>query len=114
MRLCQNSLPCPEMVSYHRIVKDFSVYYSGAYFETGDTPEQAEKKVHERMAPHGKVFRIDAASLRPDDKTPTGENYVVSFEGEITVQAETKEKAENKAYDILAHLGQVTVVAFER
>ncbi len=37
----------------------------------------------------------------------------MSFGGEITVQAESKEKAESQAYDRLAHLGQVTVVAFE-
>ncbi len=80
----------------------------------GSTPEQVEKRVRDRITPLGKVFRIDAEPLRPDDKTPTGENYVVSFEGEFTVEAETKEKAENKAYDTVAHLGQVTVVAFEK
>ena len=37
----------------------------------------------------------------------------MSFEGEITLQAETKEEAENRAYDMLAALGQITVVALE-
>ena len=42
------------------------------------------------------------------------ENYVVSFEGEIEVGAETKELAENQAYDRLSHLGQITVMAFKK
>ncbi len=42
------------------------------------------------------------------------ENYIVSFEGEITVEAETKVNAENQAYDQLSHLGQITVVAFKK
>ena len=42
------------------------------------------------------------------------ENYVVSFEGEIEVGVETKELAENQAYDRLAHLGQVTVMVFKK
>ncbi len=102
------------MVSYHRIVKDFSIYYSGSCFEIGDTPKQAEKRVRDRITPLGKVFRVDVEPLRPGDKTPTGEDYVVRFEGEFTVQAETKEKAESKSYDIVAYLGQVTVTAFEK
>ncbi len=95
-------------------MKDFNVYYSGSRFEIGSTPEQVEKRVRDRIMPLGRVFRVDAEPLRPDDKTSAGENYVVSFEGEFTVQAETKEKAENRAYDTVSHLGQVTVVAFER
>ncbi len=102
------------MVGYYKIMKDFSIYYSGLRFETGDTPEQVEKRVRDRVSARGKVFRIDAEPLRSDDRTPAGENYVVSFEGEVTVQAETKEKAENQAYDMLADLGQVTPVAFDK
>ncbi len=95
-------------------MRDFSIYYSGSCFEIGDTPELVEKRVRERITALGKVFRIDAKRLDSDDKSPRGENYVVTFEGEFTVQAETKEKAENKAYDIVGHLGQVSVAAFER
>ena len=48
-------------------------------------------------------------------KTNLGEeNYMVSFEGEIEVQAETKVNAENQVYDQLSHLGQVTVEAFKK
>ena len=42
------------------------------------------------------------------------ENYVVGFEGEITVGVETKGPAENQAYDPLSHLGQITVMAFKK
>jgi hypothetical protein len=91
---------------------NFRVYYSGACFESGDSPEQVEKKVHDRIASLGKVFRIEAAPLRPEEKEFSEGNYVVSFEGEIMAEAQTKEEAENQAYDRLAHLGQVTVVAF--
>ena len=94
-------------------MKDFVVFYSGASFESGDSPEQAEKKVQDKIAPLGKVLGIEAASVRPDEREFGEGNYVVSFEGEITLQAETKEEAENKGYDMLAHLGQITVVAFE-
>jgi hypothetical protein len=38
----------------------------------------------------------------------------ICFEGEITVEAETKELAENQAYDRLSHLGQITVVVFKK
>ena len=91
----------------------FKVYYSGACFENGGSRELAEKKVHDRVAIMGKVFRIEARLLRSDEKEYSDGNYVVSFEGEITVQAESKELAENQAYDRLSHLGQVTVMAFK-
>jgi len=48
------------------------------------------------------------------EKNPGEENYVVSFEGEIEVGADTKELAENQAYDQLAHLGQITLAAFKK
>ena len=50
----------------------------------------------------------------PDEKEYLEGNYVVSFEGEITVEAETQVKAENQGYDLLSHLGQITVVAFKK
>ena len=94
-------------------MNNFRVYYSGACFESGGSREQVEKKVHDRVAIMGKVFRIEARLLHPDEKEYSDENYVVSFEGETTVQAETEVDAENQAYDRLSHLGQVTVMAFK-
>ena len=73
----------------------------------------AEKKVRDRVAIMGQVFRIEARLLRSDESNHKGENYVVSFEGEITVEAESKELAEDQAYDRLSHLGRVTVMAFK-
>ena len=73
----------------------------------------AEKKVHDRVASLGELFEIEARPLRPDESNFKGENFVVSFEGEITIQAESKELAENQAYDRLSRLGQVTVMAFK-
>jgi len=52
--------------------------------------------------------------LHPNEKEYSEGNYVVTFEGEITVEAETQVKAENQAYDQLSHLGKITVVAFKR
>ena len=95
-------------------MNDFVVHYSGACFERGGSPEQAEKKVHDKVASLGEVFVIEATPLRPAEKEYPEGNYVVSFEGEITVEAETEEQAENQAYDRLAHLGQITVVAFKK
>lgn len=93
-------------------MSSFRVHYSGACFESGDSRERTEKKVHDRVVSLGEVFEIEATPLRSDESSLTEKKYVVGFEGEITVQAESKEKAENQAYDRLAHLGQVTVVAF--
>jgi hypothetical protein len=59
------------------------------------------------------VLDIEATVLHPDPRNLGGENYVVGFEGEIEVGAETKELAENQANDLLSHLGQITVVAFK-
>ena len=95
-------------------MNNFRVYYSGACFESGDSPEKVEKKVHNKIASMGKMLDIEATALHSDDKDFKQGNYVVSFEGEITVQAETKELAENQAYERLSHLGQITVVAFEK
>jgi hypothetical protein len=93
---------------------DFRVYYSGACFERGDSPGQLEKKVHDKVASLGEVLGVEATALHPDEKEYSEENYVVvSFEGEITVEAETQGKAENQGYDLLSHLGQITVVAFK-
>jgi hypothetical protein len=57
---------------------------------------------------------IEATALHPDEKEYSEGNYVVSFEDEIEVQAETQVKAENQAYDQLSHLGQITVVTFKK
>jgi hypothetical protein len=93
---------------------NFRVYYSGACFESGDSPEQVEEKVHDKMASLGEVLDVEATALHPSEKQYSQGNYVVSFEGEITVQAETQVKAENQSYDLLSHLGQITVVAFKK
>ena len=94
---------------------DFVVFYSGACFESGDSPEQVEKKLQNKIAPFGKVLGVEAVIPPFRNERDTGEeNYVVSFEGEIAVQADTPEKAENQGYDLLSQLGQITVVAFKK
>ena len=95
-------------------MKNFRVHYSGACFERGDSLEQVEKRVHNKIASLGEVLGIEATLLNLDQKNPGEENYVVSFEGEIEVQAETQIKAENQAYDRLSHLGQITLAAFKK
>ena len=92
----------------------FRVYYSGACFERGDSLEQVERRVQDKVASLGEVFGIEATFLHPDQRDLGEENYVVGFEGEIEVEAETKELAENQVYDQLSHLGQITVVAFKK
>ncbi len=72
------------------------------------------RRVQDRVASHGEMLGIEATFLHPDQRDHGEENYVVSFEGEIEVGAETKELAENQAYDQLSHLGQITVVAFKK
>ena len=42
------------------------------------------------------------------------QNSGITFEGEITVEDETQGNAENQGYDLLSHLGQITVVAFKK
>ena len=95
-------------------MNNFRVYYSGACFEKGDSLEQVERRVHDKVASHGEVLDIEATPLDSREKNPGEENYVVSFEGEIEVGADTKELAENQAYDQLAHLGQITLAAFKK
>jgi hypothetical protein len=95
-------------------LNNFVVHYSGACFERGGSPEQAEKTVHDKVASIGEVFVVEATPLRPGEREYSEGNYVVRFEGEITVEAERKEEAENQVYDRLAHLGQITVVAFKK
>jgi hypothetical protein len=104
----------PQKDGYHKIMKNFRVHYSGACFEKGDSPEQVEKKVHDEIASLGEVLDIEATFLHPDQRDLGEENYVVGFEGEIEVGAETNELAENQAYDQLSHLGQITVMAFKK
>ncbi len=94
-------------------MNDFKVYYSGACFESGRSLEAVEEKVHNKIASMGQVFEIEAIPLRRDDRDFNQGNYIVSFEGEITVQAEKKELAENQVYDRLASLGQITIAAFQ-
>lgn len=95
-------------------MNNFMVYFSGARFENGDSPEEVERKVHDKIAFMGRILDIEATILHSDDKDFKQGNYVVSFEGEITVQAETKELAENQVYERLSHLGQITVLAFKK
>ena len=95
-------------------MKHFKVHYSGACFERGDSLEQVERRVQNRVASIGKISGIEATLLHSDKIDFGEENYVVGFEGEIEVGAETKELAENQAYDRLAHLGQITVMAFKK
>jgi hypothetical protein len=93
---------------------NFRVHYSGACFERGDSLEQVERRVHDKIAILGEIVGTEATALHPDLITLGEENYIVSFEGKITVQAETQVKAENQAYDQLSHLGQITVIAFKK
>jgi hypothetical protein len=93
---------------------NFRVYYSGACFERGDSHEQVERRVQDKVASLGEVFDIEATFLHPDQRNLGEENYVVGFEGEIKVEVETQVKAENQGNDLLAHLGQITVVAFKK
>ncbi len=95
---------------------NFRVHYSGACFERGDSLEQVERRIHDKVASMGEVLYIDAKLLHPNeiDLNPGKKDYIVSFEGEIEVQAETQVKAENQAYDQLSHLGQITIVAFKK
>ena len=93
---------------------NFRVYYSGVCFERGDSPEQVERRIHDKASSMGEILGVKAMLLYPDLINLGEENYVVSFEGEIEVQAETQVKAENQAYDQLSHLGQITVMAFKK
>ncbi len=93
---------------------NYLVYYSGGCFERGDSPEQAEKKTYDKVSSLGEVLRIEARILYPHEKNLGQENYVVSFEGEIMVEAETKVNAESQIYDQLSHFREVTVVGFRR
>ncbi len=93
---------------------NFRIHYSGESFERGVSLEQVERRVHDRVVSMGEVLCIEATFLHPDERNLGEENYVVSFEGEIEVQAETQVKAENQGYDLLSHLGQITVVAFKK
>jgi hypothetical protein len=97
-----------------KTMNNFLVYYSGGSFERGDTPEQAEKKAYDKVSSLGNVLRIEATVLHPDEKEYLQGNYIVSFEGEIMVEAETKVNAENQVYDQLSHLREVTVEAFKK
>ena len=84
-------------------MSNFKVFYSGACFETGNSREQVEKRVHDRIASLGEITKIEAFPIHPAGNNHKGENYVVSFEGEITVQAEEQVQAENQAYNRLSN-----------
>jgi len=62
----------------------------------------------------GEVFDIEAAALHPAENNHHEENYVVSFQGEITVRAEAQVEAENQAHDRLSFFGQITEAAFKK
>ncbi len=96
------------------IMDSFTIHYSGMSFESGDSPDHVEKKVRHRMVPLGQVLGVEATHLYPDEMNSQGDNSVVSFEGEIEVQADTQEKAENQGYDLLSHLGQITLVVSKK
>ena len=95
-------------------MENFRVYYSGECFERGDSLERVERRVHDKVAFSFEVLGVDATFLHPDESNLGEENYIVSFEGEIMVEAETKVNAENQVYDQLSHLGEVTVEAFKK
>ena len=94
-------------------MNEFRVYYSGACFERGESAEQVKRKIHNKIDCLGGVLSVEATPIHPDVRTLGEENCVVTFEGEIMVQAESKELAENQAYDQLSYLGQITVMAFK-
>jgi len=93
-------------------MSDFLVHYCGVCFESGNSYEQVAGKVHDKMAPLGKVMDVVATAMRPNGRNLRKENYVVSFEGGIALQAETDVDAENQAYKQLSHLGQIRAAAF--
>ena len=72
---------------------------------------QVEKRVHDRVVCLGEVFDIEAVVLHPAENNHHEENYVVSFQGEITVRAEAQVEAENQAHDRLSFFGQITEAA---
>ena len=92
----------------------FKVRYWGLSFERGNSYEQVAGKVHDRMVSLGKVLDVVATEVHPHGRNLRKENYGVSFEGEIALQAKTDVDAENQAYKRLSHLGQVRVAAFRR
>ena len=60
-------------------MSNFRVHYSGACFETGDSAEQVEKKVHNRLASLGEIMDIVATPVHPTEQNLLEENYVVSL-----------------------------------
>jgi hypothetical protein len=64
-------------------MENFRVHYSGACFEKGDSLEQVERSVEDRVASHGEMLGIEATFLHPDQRDLGEENYVVGFEAEI-------------------------------
>jgi len=95
-------------------MKNFRVCYSGASFENGDSPEQVEEKVLDKVASLGEL--LEAMILHPDEGHLVGEDYIVSFESEMTIGAEAKELAESQACPLCPTIPfrQITVVAFKK
>jgi hypothetical protein len=51
-------------------MKNFRVHYSGACFETGDSLEQVEKRIQDKVTSMGEIFGIEATFLHPDQRDP--------------------------------------------
>jgi len=67
-------------------MKNFRIHYSGACFERGDSLEQVEKRVQNKVASLGEMLGIEATFLHPDQRDHGEENYVVGFEGEMPIR----------------------------
>jgi hypothetical protein len=64
-------------------MENFRVHYSGACFERGDSLEQVERRVYDKIASQDEVLGIEATFLHPDQRDLGEENYVVGFEAEF-------------------------------
>ena len=95
-------------------MNSFLVYYSGECFSNGDSAEEAERKVYDKISCVGEALDINATAVHPDESNLAKENYIVSFEGEIVIEAESKLNAENQGYAQLSHIGEVTIEAFKK
>jgi hypothetical protein len=64
-------------------MENFRVHYSGACFERGNSLEQVERRVHDRVVSQGEILGVEATFLHPDQRDLGEENYVVGFGAEI-------------------------------
>ncbi len=62
-----------------KVMNNFLVYYSGGCFERGDSPEQAEKKVYDKVSSLGDVLRIEATAVHPDESESWGRELYCQF-----------------------------------